>query len=233
MEFKVYGHSGKPILVFPSSGGSFFEYEDFGMIEACKDFIDAGRVRFFTPDSIDSESWLNTAASNGHKNYMHDRYENYILHEFLPTVHHLSGWREQMITTGCSMGGYHALNFYLKYPDIFDTTIAQSGIYDVRFFTGGNMDDGVYFNSPVDYLKNLSDPEYLERYRRGNIIISTGQGRWEEMTIRDTQEMERILNEKQVPAWVDFWGFDVDHDWPWWRVQMPHFLANLVQNGKI
>jgi esterase/lipase superfamily enzyme len=233
MEFKVYGHAGKPILVFPSSGGRFFEYEDFGMIEACRDFIEAGRVRFFTPDSIDSESWLNTAASNGHKNYMHDRYENYILHEFIPTIHHLSGWRCPMVTTGCSMGGYHALNFYLKHPDIFDTTIAQSGVYDVRFFTGGNMDDGVYFNSPVDYFNNLTDTEHLELFRRGNIIISTGQGRWEEISIQHTRVIERILNEKQIPAWVDYWGCDVDHDWPWWRIQMPYFLGNLAQNGKI
>jgi esterase/lipase superfamily enzyme len=233
MEFKVYGHAGKPILVFPSSGGSFFEYEDFGMIEACRDFIEAGRVRFFTPDSIDSESWLNTAASNGHKNYMHGRYESYILDEFIPTIHHLSGWGCPMATTGCSMGGYHALNFYLKHPDIFDTTIAQSGVYDVRFFTGGNMDDGVYFNSPVDYFNNLTDTEHLELFRRGSIIISTGQGRWEEITIRDTRAVERILNEKQIPAWVDYWGSDVDHDWPWWRIQMPYFLGNLAQNGKI
>ena len=35
MEFKVYGHSGKPFVVFPSSGGSFYEYEDFYI----KDFI--------------------------------------------------------------------------------------------------------------------------------------------------------------------------------------------------
>lgn len=233
MDFKVYGHAGKPIIVFPSSGGSFYEYEDFGMINACRDFIEAGKVRFFTPDSVDSQSWLNKGASSGHKNYVHSLYEQYIIHELVAAIKHDYGWFDPMGATGCSMGGYHALNFYLKHPDVFDITIAQSGIYDVRFFTGGNMDDGVYFNSPVDYLKNMSDPWFLDHYRRGSIIISTGLGLWEEDTIRDTDAMARILNEKQIPAWVDYWGNDVDHDWPWWRIQMPYFLDRLAAGGKI
>ena len=58
MYFNVYGHAGKPIIVFPSSGGSQNEYGDFGMIEACQDFIDRGLVKFYTPDSLDNESWL-------------------------------------------------------------------------------------------------------------------------------------------------------------------------------
>jgi len=233
MEFKVYGHAGKPVLVFPSSGGRFFEYEDFGMVEACKEFIDSGKIRLFTPDSIDSQSWLDTGASSGHKAYMHGLYEQYVIHELIPTVKHQFGWFDPMGTTGCSMGGYHALNFYLKHPDVFDITIAQSGIYDVRFFTGGNMDDGVYFNSPVDYLSQMSDSWFLDQYRQGSIIISSGQGRWEDDTIRDTHGMAHILHEKSIPAWVDFWGHDVDHDWTWWRIQMPYYLSHLADAGKI
>lgn len=46
MELKVYGHAGKPVVVFPSSGGRFYEYEDFGMVGACRPFIDAGYFVF-------------------------------------------------------------------------------------------------------------------------------------------------------------------------------------------
>ena len=42
MELKIYGHAGKPILVFPAQGGRFYEYEDFGMVEACRGSIEAG-----------------------------------------------------------------------------------------------------------------------------------------------------------------------------------------------
>ena len=33
MEMLIFGHAGTPLLVFPTSMGKFFEYEDRGMIE--------------------------------------------------------------------------------------------------------------------------------------------------------------------------------------------------------
>jgi esterase/lipase superfamily enzyme len=46
--------------------------------------------------------------------------------------------------------------------------------------------------------------------------------------LRDARELEGILRAKRVPAWVDYWGLDVNHDWPWWRRQMPYFLSKLA-----
>ena len=31
MEFKVYGHAGRPILIFPCQSGRFFDWEDRNM----------------------------------------------------------------------------------------------------------------------------------------------------------------------------------------------------------
>lgn len=234
MEFKSYGHAGKPIVVFPSSGGRFFEYEDFKMIEAIASFIENGIVRVYTPDSIDGETWLNKLRWPGDRARHHNAYDAYIMEELVPFIRHHANWQGGLIATGCSMGGYHSVNFFFRHPEVFDTVIALSGIYDARFFVGEHLDDyEIYINSPVDYLKNLEDPHYLEAYRRGNIIICTGLGQWEEDTIRDTRIMEEILKAKSVPAWIDYWGYDVDHDWPWWRVQMPHFLARLREQGKL
>ena len=39
-----------------------------------------------------------------------------------------------------------------------------------------------------------------------------------------TKRLKEIFNHLQVPAWTDFWGYDVDHDWPWWKIQFPYFL---------
>ena len=234
MAFKSYGHAGKPIIVFPSSGGSFYEYEDFGMIEACSSLIEEGVVRFYTPDSVDQESWLNKGMWPGDMARMHNAYDSYIVNELVPFIWAHSGWQGGLMTTGCSMGGYHSANFYFRHPDVFDSMIALSGLYDARFFVGSNMSDPyVYFNSPVDYLANLNDPKYLEAYRNGNIIVCTGLGKWEEDTIRDTRLLKEILDSKGVLAWIDFWGSDVDHDWPWWRVQMPYFLSSLRAQGKL
>src|SRR5690554_3926347 len=234
MSFKTYGHAGKPIIVFPSSGGRFYEYEDFGMIEACQRFIEAGYVRFYTVDSVDGESWLNKGAWPGDMARRHNDYDSYIIDEFIPFVKDHSGWQGPMITTGCSMGAYHSTNFYFRHPDVFDTLIALSGIYDARFFVGDNTSDtDVYLNSPVDYLRNIESEEYWHLYRNGNIIICTGLGKWEEDTIRDTRAMEEILKNKDIPAWIDYWGKDVDHDWPWWRVQMPYFLKELKDQDRL
>jgi len=233
MPFKIYGHAGKPMLVFPSSGGSFHEYDDFGMIDAIWPFIEYGDITVYTADSIDAESWLNHGLHPHDKAVVHNNYDNYIIHELLPLIKYHSDWQGGLIATGASMGAYHAVNFYLRHPDAFDTAVALSGIYDARFFTGDYMDKEVYLNSPVDYLRELGDEWYLNHYRKNNLIISAGQGRWEEDTLRDTRLLDTIFAEKGLPAWFDYWGYDVDHDWPAWRDQMPYFLQKLKDDGVI
>jgi esterase/lipase superfamily enzyme len=132
-----------------------------------------------------------------------------------------------MITTGVSMGAYHAGNFFFRHPDIFDTVIAISGLFQLRMFVGEYMDDLVYFNNPLFYLPELNDPWYLDQYRSSKIIVCVGQGAWEDAMLADAYELKRILDQKQIRAWIDIWGYDVNHDWPWWRRMMPYFLGKL------
>src|SRR5260370_7510909 len=61
MELLVFGHAGLPVLVFPSSCGSFFEFEDRGMVNVVHDKLEHGRLQLFCVDSVDSESWYNRA----------------------------------------------------------------------------------------------------------------------------------------------------------------------------
>lgn len=65
-------------------------------------------------------------------------------------------------------------------------------------------------------------------YRNSKIVICVGQGRWEAECIADTDKMKEDLERLQVPAWIDYWGYDVDHDWPWWKVQLPYFLSHVL-----
>ncbi|MDO5689886.1 MAG: alpha/beta hydrolase-fold protein [Tissierellia bacterium] len=233
MTFKRYGHFGKPIIVFPSSGGSYYEYEDFGMIDAIRWYIDNGIVQVFTPDSVDNEAFLCNWKSAHDRAWMANQYDQYIVHELVGFIRHYIQYDGPFISTGCSMGAYHSLNFHLRHPDLFDTSISLSGVYDARFFVGDYDDPLVYENSPVDYIWNQNDPWFIDHYRNGNFIICTGLGRWEEITIRDTKKMDEAFRFKQIPAWIDYWGYDVDHDWPWWRQQMPYFLNALRESGKL
>ena len=55
MESLVFGHAGRPILVFPTSMGRFFEYEDAGMIRALAGKLEAGEIQVFCVDGVDGE----------------------------------------------------------------------------------------------------------------------------------------------------------------------------------
>lgn len=59
------------------------------------------------------------------------------------------------------------------------------------------------------------------------IAFVVGQGAWEEPMIEDTRAMERALAGRGISAIVDFWGHDVNHDWPWWRKMLPYHLDRL------
>lgn len=227
MELKTYGQAGKPVLVFPSSGGRFYEYEDFGMVEACRPYIEQGKIQLFTVDSVDSQSWYNWDAHPSERATRHNDYDRYIVEEVVPFIQERANSREKLLTTGCSLGAYHAANFFFKHPDVFDALIALSGLYSLKFSVGEYMDDNVYFNSPLAYLPNLADPWYLDRFREGRLVVCAGQGPWEEDVLADTYALKEVLQSKEVPCWVDIWGHDVAHDWPWWRKQMPYFLHSL------
>ena len=225
MELKVYGHAGRAILVFPSQGGRFHEYEDFGMIEACRGSIDAGKVRFFTVDSVDYQSWVNWGAHPADRARRHEDYDRYIVHEVVPFIRGY-GLR-QGADDRLQHGRLPCRELLFPAPGLFRRLIALSGLFRLNHFIGDYMDDTVYFNTPLAYLPNMNDPWFLDQYRHSQIVICVGQGAWEDGMRMDTAELRRILADKGVPAWIDFWGHDVDHDWPWWRVQMPYFLHQL------
>jgi len=227
MELRVYGHAGKPVLVFPSARGRFYDYQDFGMVDAVSGFLEGGAIALVTVDSVDAQSWLNASVHPAERARRHQDYDGYVMAEVAPFIRSRFPGSSGVLATGCSMGAYHAVNFFFRHPDVFDAVIALSGVYQLGEFLGGYMDENVYFNTPLAYLPNLEDPWYLERYRRSQIVVCTGQGAWEEPMVADTRALEAVLRQKSIPAWIDLWGHDVNHDWPWWRKMMPYFLSRL------
>lgn len=231
MELKVYGHWGRPYIVFPCSRGRFYDYEGMGMIDAIAGFIENGNIKIFAVDSVDEASWYNFGVSPAERNARHEAYDGYIVEEVAGFVRaHVQNPAERIMATGCSMGAYHAVNFFLKHPDVFGGTIALSGLYRLdrgEFGLSGGDLSAVYYNSPLNYLPGLEDPWFLDRYRQSRIIVCVGQGAWEDEAVEDTRHLAGLFQTKAIPARVDFWGFDVNHDWPWWYRQMNYFLGTL------
>jgi esterase/lipase superfamily enzyme len=92
------------------------------------------------------------------------------------------------------------------------------------------MNETLYDNSPECFLTNMSpDHPYIEEYNKKQIIICVGQGAWEEDGIRSLRYLESVFRQKGINAWCDFWGYDVNHDWPWWFKQMHYFLPFIFE----
>jgi esterase/lipase superfamily enzyme len=226
MALKVYGHAGRGVIAFPSQAGRYWDFEDWGMVDACSGLIDSGQMRLVTADSIDWQAWANWDASPSDRARRHHDYDRYVADELAPFVRDLTG-RETAWTTGCSMGAYHAANLLFRHPDLFDGVVAMSGLYQLRHFIGDAIDDSIYLHSPLLYLPGLDDPWYLDRIRAAKLLFVVGQGAWEEEMVDDTRALEQVLARKEIPAIFDYWGTDVNHDWPWWRRMLPYELERL------
>ena len=212
MEMLVFGHAGSPLMVFPTSMGRFFEYEDRGMIGALAGKLDNGELQIFCPDAVDTESWYNKNVHPRVRVLRHMQYERYILYEVLPFIR----WKnpsQQFAVTGSSFGGYHAVNFALKHPDIVTHCISMSGAYDIHQFLDGYYDNDCYFNCPADYLPKMDDDWFLSRYRQMKIVL--GSADWD-MCLDQNVKLSAVLNSKAVPNWLDIYGDNSKHDWPLW-----------------
>ena len=92
------------------------------------------------------------------------------------------------------------------------------------------MDKTLYDNAPLAYLRGMPENHpYVKLYRKSQIVVCVGQGAWEDEGIRTTRELETQLGRLGVPAWIDYWGPDVNHDWPWWKKQIVYFLPFLLE----
>jgi esterase/lipase superfamily enzyme len=213
MEMLVFGHAGLPVLVFPTSCGRFFEFEDRGMVHSVGDQIEHGHLQLFCVDSVDAESWYNRAVSPRWRIARHMQYEQYLLQEVLPLLRQ-QNQSSHLAATGCSFGGYHAINIALRHPDLFTAMLSMSGAFDTSSFLSGFYDDDCYFNIPMHYLANMSDPWYLDRYRRNNYILATGV---HDQCWNSNERMAEIFRAKDIPCRLEVWGDDTGHDWPWWQ----------------
>lgn len=225
MEIAVYGHYGFALLMFPTAAADYLEYERFQLIDAIAPFVDAGKVKAFSINSINSESWLNDHIPPPYKAIRHQQFNDYVTEEVVPFIRDKTSHETPIITTGASFGALHAANSLFRRPDIFDGVIGMSGTYDLKSYTNGYYDDNCYFNSPVDYLPDLNDEHVLHQLRsKRHIYILSGQGDYE--APERSLQLGGILDAKGIPNVVDLWGHDIPHEWWVWRRMLPHVLGS-------
>ncbi len=190
------------------------------MIGAVAGRIDSGDLQFYCVDSVDMESWYNRSVPPRWRIARHVQFDNYLIHEVVPLIR-LKNWNQHLVALGCSFGGFHALNAALRHPDVFTGMLSMSGAFDIASFLGGYHDQDVYFNQPTQYLPNMSDPWFLDHYRRNTWILATG---WDDQCLGQNQNMDRIMNDKGIPHKLYTWDTFNSHDWPTWQQMIQHYL---------
>lgn len=220
MELLHYGHAGQPAIVFPTSAGRFHDWEDRGMVEALRAPLTAGQLQLVCVDSVDSESWYNQQISPRQRVLRQQRYEEYVLHEAMPRIDSAHGWA--WLATGCSLGGYHALNLVLRHPQRFSAMIAMAGAFDLSGFLDGFCDLDCYYQLPTYYLPRLTDSWFLDRYRQIHMVLATGE---DDPCLAQNQQMSTIFHEKHLPHTLDIWQTTGAHDWPTWQQMVVQYLS--------
>ena len=229
MHMLVYGEHGTPLLAFPCQDGMCDNWESFQMPETLADFIDGGRIQLFCVDTVDAESFSARGGDPAHRAQVQEQYYRFIVEEVVPLIHERNSADALPVLTGCSLGASHAAICFFRRPDLFAGVLGMSGCYDTVHFWDGWCDSTLYHNSPVHFLPGLpAEHPYLSLYNQRKIILCVGQGRWEREGQRTTALLRDILQQKGVAVWADFWGYDVDHDWPWWKKQIRYFLPFLL-----
>jgi len=223
MDLLVFGHAGARMVVFPTSQGRFYEWEDRGMIDALGDHIANGALQVICVDSVDAESWYASWKHPIDRARRNEDYERYLLNEVLPFSEHRNP-TPYVITTGASFGAYHAVNFAFRNPHRFHRVIGLSGLYDIRRFADGHYDHHIYWHNPSHYVSDHRDSGWLDAVRRVDTILVTGEG---DAFRENNEHLSGALWQRGI--WHAFRLWDGwAHDWPWWRLMIRTYAGGAA-----
>jgi len=226
MELLVFGHAGAKVLVFPTRGGRFHEYEDMRMTESLRHKVENGELQLYCIDSIDSESFYCWWAHPSGRIQRHETYERYILEEVLPFMHQKNP-HHCVISHGCSLGAYHAANIAFRHPHLFNKLVAFSGRFDLTFAVDefhdlfdSYYDDSIYFTTPTHFLGSLDCKHQLHHLRKMDIVLVIGEA---DPFRENNEHLSRILHDKRIAHRLHYWQ-DRAHRSRYWRQMAPHFV---------
>jgi esterase/lipase superfamily enzyme len=219
MEILVFGAHGTPVLVFPTSMGRFYQWEDFGVIGHMASRIDAGWLQLWCVDSVDGGSFYAKERSPQERVARHLAYERYLLDEAIPAIRS-ENRTDFLVAVGTSFGATHAALLATRHPGVVSKAVCLSGAYDTSRWLDGWREGEGYFVEPLAFLPGLTDDRYLVPLRQTEFVIATGE---EDPNADDSRRLAALLQEKGVPADLHMWN-GWAHDWPYWKQMVDVFL---------
>lgn len=220
-EMLVIGHSGIPVIMFPTSMGTYHQNKDFHLIDSVEWYVNNGLVKIYCVDSVDKESFYNDAIHPADRIRNHNVYDRFILNEIVDRASHETG-HHKVAVAGCSFGGYHTINFALRHPGRVDYAFSMGGAFDITNHLDGFYDQSVYYNNPVDFLGGLND----ENLWKMGIVLGVGD---QDFCLKQNYRLAEIMSLKGIPYWLDVRPNAV-HDWPVWREMLPTYFSRMKFN---
>lgn len=219
MEYYWYGHSGRAVIMLPTSAGRHNENEDFGLVGAVQDKIDAGEIQVCCVDSINRDSWADDELPAWEKLRRHELYDRFLSTELLPHVAERAG-RSDPVLYGASLGGWQAATFAARHPEQVGRVVAFSGFFDIRQLVKEWWNEACYFYSPADFISNMDD-DWVGRLSQVGWVIATGE---QDTLVDQTKNFSHVLRQKGIPVHEEVWPGVFGHDWPFWKEHLPRFV---------
>ena len=171
-----------------------------------------------------------------------DKYESYILRELIPDVEkrfRVSTQREGRAIAGLSMGGYGAIKFGLKHPEMFAMVASMSGAFGAASWTekelrdpGARRDSVLQTFGPADSpTRAANDIPKLAREVSAKKIaplpyfyIDCGT---EDFLFSDNRELASLFVELKIPH--EYRQLPGTHAWSYWDAQVQEILKLAAQ----
>ena len=194
----------------------------------------AGNYHFIIVNPEGNDGWYTDSAT-----VPDDKYESYIVSELIPEIDKkFRTDREHRVIAGLSMGGYGAIKFGLKYPNLFSIVGSFSGAFDAPMRTkksGNNWpsipavfgaEDSPYRteNNIFDLLRGLDQQKLADI---PYIYLSCGT---EDSFIKINRDFDSLLLERKVPH--EFRELPGKHSWDFWDDQVHEFLRVIDRKLK-
>lgn len=205
--------------------GNFANWTDKTSLAA---YAASKRFIIVTPDG--SNGWYADSVSAAN-----DKYESYIVRELIPEIDkkfRTIAERRGRVIAGLSMGGYGAIKFGIKYPEMFSLVGSFSGALGATSFTeknSGNIGKGIdaIFGPEASDTRKSNDIFAIVRDANPDkiksipfIYQSCGT---EDFLIQNNRDFLALLNEKKVPH--EYRELPAGHTWAFWDDQVREFLG--------
>lgn len=164
-----------------------------------------------------------------------DKYESYIVKELIPEIDkkfRTLADRDHRVVAGLSMGGFGALKFGLKFPDMFVLAGSFSGAIGAATITEkmvpgaiGKTIDSIFGPDGSDVRKGNdpfaiilgATPERIKAFPFLYVACGT-----EDFLFQNNRDFDSLLIDKKVPH--EFRELPGAHNWTFWDAQVEEFL---------